>query len=222
MPFVGLPTPPSSSDALILTRSEYKLAENIDLADTSQDARIDQSIVQVTQAIRRLTDRDFGSEVVTTSRVFPYHGGGIVSIDDCSTITSVTMDGRSLAYGTDYRPEPWNEPVFFYLDLFVEPDLRYGSPLGPDFMLNLNTSARRSGRPSEVTVEASFGWPVIPEDVKLAAIEMVRSSIKQPDEELQSESLAEYSWTNQSQYFTGQTWPRKAVDILATYRRPNL
>lgn len=217
MPVTGHPI-----SAPILTVDEYKLAENIPDADESQDDRIEQTIAMVTQAIRRLTDRDFGSEVVTTSRVFPYHGGGIVSIDDCSTITSVTMDGRSLAYGSDYRPEPWNEPVFFYLDLFVEPNLRYGSPLGTDFLLNLNTAARRSGRPSEITVEASFGWPVIPEDVKLAAIEMVRSSIKQPADEVQSESLAEWSYTNQQQYFSGQRWPTKAVDILATYRRPNL
>lgn len=209
-------------DTPILSLAEYKLAENIPESDETQDDRIEQTIAMVTQAIRRLTDRDFGSQPVTTSRVFPYHGGGIVSIDDCSTITSVTMDGRSLAYGTDYRPEPWNEPVFFYLDLFVEPNLRYGSPLGPDFMLNLNSAPRRSARPAEVTVEATFGWPTIPEDVKLAAIEMIRSSIKQPEDDLQSESIAEFSYTNQPQYFTGQTWPRKAVDVLATYRRPNL
>lgn len=209
-------------DAPILTVDEYKLAENIAPSDSSQDDKIEQTIGQVTQAIRRLTDRDFGSEVVTTSRVFPYHGGGIVAIDDCSTITSVTMDGRSLAYGTDYRPEPWNEPVFFYLDLFVEPNLRYGSPLGADFMVNLNTSPRRSARPAEITVQASFGWPVIPEDIKLAAIEMIRATIKEPQTDVQSESIAEYSYTNPTEYFPGQPWPRKAVDILATYRRPNL
>jgi hypothetical protein len=208
-------------DAPILTLEEYKIAENIAADDESRDDQIEQAIGQVTQAIRRLTDRDFGSEVVTTTRYFPYYGGGIVGIDDCSTITSVSMDGRSLAFDTDYRPQPWNEPVFFYLDLYVEPGFQNNSP-EMDFMVNLNTSAYRSNRPPQIAVEASFGWPTVPEDVKMAAIEMIRVSVKDPADEISSESIAEWSYTNTAEYAPGARWPSRAIDILSTYRRINL
>lgn len=214
-----MPIIPDNYDA-ILTLEEYKLAENIADADTSRDDQIEQAIGQVTQAIRRVTDRDFGSEIVTTTRSFPYHGGGIVSIDDCSTITAVTLDGRPLAYDTDYRPEPWNEPVFFYLDLYTEPVTSRNREM--DFAINLNTTRRNPNRPPQVAVTASFGWPTIPEDIKLAAIEMVRVSVKGADEELTSESIAEYSYTNVAEYSPGARWPSRAMDILATYRRPNM
>lgn len=213
------PADPPTND--LLTVAEYKVAEN--LTDDRYDEAIAQIIPQVSAAIRSFTDRDFGALPVVEERTYQYRGGGVLDIDDCSTITAVRMDGRGLIRGRDYWPQGERSGgPYFYLDMYVEPG-RLGSPeMG--FTRNEDTIyAGPRYRPSTatVTVEGEFGWVDVPLDVKLAAIEMTRSVIDLPVDQIQGEALAEYSYTRAAQYNTGR-WPSRAADLLRPYRRINL
>jgi len=213
--------PPAGPGDLI-TRAEFKLAENI--TSTQYDAALDQLIDQVSAAIRRLTDRDFGATPATAARVYEYRGGGVLDIDDCSTIASVTMDGVGLALGSGYYPQrDRSGGPFFYLDIYAS--LRRSTSPEMGFTRNEDTvySAPRAQRGSAlVTVTGEFGWTPVPEDVKLAAIEMIRSTVSLPETDLQSESLAEYSYSNGAAGFPDDRWPTRAIDLLRPYKRINL
>ena len=62
----------------------------------------------------------------------------------------------------------------------------------------------------------------MPEDVKLAAIEMARVVADLPKDDLQSEAIAEYSYSTVPDQFNSGRWPTRAVDLLRPYKRINL
>ena len=212
---------PTAPFAPIVSLEEYKIAESI--TSTDNDATIEQMLAQVSAAIRRLTGRDFGATPIVEERVFEYRGGGVLDIDDCNAIVSVTMDGRGLAQNRDYRPQGDSEGPYFYLDIYNDPGSLTGSPL-MGFTRNEDTYSgpRPTPAPVLVTVEGEFGWTPVPEDVKLAAIEMVRAVADLPTDKLQSESIAEYGYTNVSDQFNGGRWPALAVDLLYPYKRVHM
>ena len=205
----------------LITREEFKLAEGI--ASTDYDDSIDQTIGQVSAAIRRLTDRDFGIAASNETRTYQYNGGGILDIDDCSVVTAVTLDGRGLAEETDYRPQRDNDGPYFYLDLYIAPR----NPTSPEMGFTRGEDTPYAGPryahgTALVAVTGEFGWTPVPEDVKLAAIEMIRSAANLPSTDLQSESIAEYSYSNVSDTYNDGRWPVRAVELLRPYRRINL
>lgn len=205
----------------LVTCDEVKTAENVTTA--AYDASIEQIIPQVSAAVRSFTDRDFGAAATVETRAFEYRGGGVLDIDDCSAIVAVKMDGRGLAQNRDYRPQRERRGgPYFYLDMYVEPG-RFASPeMG--FTRNEDTYTAPRYRPQSalVTVEGEFGWTTVPEDVKLAAIEMIRAVLQLPTDDLQNESIAEYSYSQVAQPFNSGRWPTRAVDLLRPYRRINL
>ena len=204
----------------IISVEEFKAAESI--ATTDYDDAIEQLLPQVSAAIRRLTGRDFGAVAQIEERVFEYPGGGVLNIDDATAIVAVRMDGASLAQDRDYRPKKDSETPYFYLDMYVEPG-RSGSPeMG--FTRNEDTyrDRRPAPRPALVTVEAEYGWNPVPEDVKLAAIEMARVVADLPKDDYQSEAIAEYSYSTVPDQFNSGRWPTRAVDLLRPYKRINL
>ena len=206
----------------IVTLEEVKRAEHV--ATDQYDAAITQLIPQVSGAVRSFTDRDFGAAAETTTRTFEYRGGGVLDIDDCSAIVSVSMDGVGLAQNRDYRPQRERRGgPYFYLDMYVEPG-RSGSPeMG--FTRNEDTIFA-AGRPKRknalVQVTGEFGWTTVPEDVKLAAIEMIRVVADLPEDDIQNESIAEYGYSKVGQTFNSGRWPTRSVDLLRPYRRINL
>lgn len=213
------PEPAPTTD--LISVEQYKLFNNIDLDDTTNDAAIEQMISMVSAAILRLTDRDFGSTSVLTTRTYDYNGGGVVNIDDCSEIISVALDGNGLV-DADFAAQPRNEPVYFYLDLFTQPGY---SNLSPEMNFTRNMGVYGSSpvrTRSTVEVEALFGWPEVPADVALAALHMVDASLELPKDEVSSESIAEYSYSNAEAEFNSDRWPRKAADLLRPYRRINM
>lgn len=206
----------------IVTLAEVKTAEHI--TSSQYDAAIEQLIPQVSNAVRSFTDRDFGAAPDVSERTYEYRGGGVLDIDDCSTIVSVRMDGRTLARDRDYRPQRERRGgPYFYLDMYTSPADSTSPEMG--FTRNEDTvyaSVRPRPLPSLVTVEGEFGWTTVPEDVKLAAIEMIRVVADLPEDSLQSESIAEYSYSQTGQTFNSGRWPTRAVDLLRPYRRINL
>lgn len=206
----------------IVTLAEVKLAEHI--TSSQYDTSLQQLISQVSGAVRSFTDRDFGAEPEVTTRTFEYRGGGVLDIDDCSTIVSVRMDGRTLARDQDYRPQRERRGgPYFYLDMYAAPDYTTSPEMG--FTRNEDTvfaNGRPWRRPALVAVEGEFGWTTVPPDVKLAAIEMIRVVADLPEDDIQSESIAEYSYSQVSNPFNSGRWPTRAVDLLRPYRRINL
>ncbi len=211
------------ADTPILTKEQYKRYANIVPSETGYDTQIDEMIEMVTAAIRSLTDRDFGAEPVLTTRTYDYTGGGVVNIDDASSIVSVSLDGNGLVDG-DFVAQPRNDAVQFYLELFVQPGYANQSP-EMLFTRNVNGSVygmSRTRAQSTVEVEALFGWADVPKDVTMAALLMVQSALELPADEVQSESIAEYSYAQADSSVDFDRWPRKAADLLRPYRRINM
>lgn len=213
---------PATPPNLLLDVDEYKLAVNIPAGDTAYDDAIEQTLDMVSAAVRRMTGRDLGVAQVTETRVYDY-SGGVLDIDDAQSVSAVKLDGDPLVEGRDYvaRPRNSEDGALFWIELFVTPG-RGGSPeMG--FSRNEGTySGPRPAVRSMVEVTAEFGWADVPPDVKLAAVEMVQTALTLPGEDLQSESLAEYSYRVEDNPYSGSRWPARAIDLLCPYAKPNL
>jgi hypothetical protein len=123
---------------------------------------------------------------------------------------------------------PQNDDVYTWLEIAT-----FGQdPTGAmGFTYNLDTYLQRSPSGSvEVTVNAEWGWPEVPEDVKRAVI-WIAGGMDDPDEvdsggkELTSESIAEVarSWAqDENDKDKGGPIPKAAILILDLYKRWSL
>jgi hypothetical protein len=216
----------------ILTLAEFRVAQGTDPTDTRNDAQWTQWLSFVSAAIRSLTERDFGAPIVTEQRTFEYDGSGYLDIDDASAITAVTL---SYPYSADIilSADEWtakptrrdDAPVFWYIAMPGYVGATAGSPeMG--FERNLDVYAReRAGlvTPSLVKVDATWGWPVIPGDVKMAAIWTMQEWISRPSGEgLTSEAIEGWSrsWAGRGGTSAAAlAVPARALDILANYTK---
>lgn len=213
----------------LVTLAEVRTYFEHDVDDTEHDAKYELLIPALTTAIRNFTERDFGTPVVTEMREFEYDGSGYIDIDDASDITSVSWkvpNADPILLDTDnWRPGPHRRddaPVYLWIEVALWSGV-YGSPeLG--FTRNLDTWVReRNWRsaPRDAIVAGTWGWPTIPEDVKLAAYWTIEDWMKKPSNEgLTAESIESYSrsWgTKQGLINLGI--PVKARDLLAPYTK---
>lgn len=160
----------------LLTLTEYKTYVGISLTDTSDDAQLTKMLAAASLAIRNWTGRDFETGGPTEERLFEYEGSGYLDIDDCTDVDSVAL---SFTLGPDqvldstyqWRAKPFGGPVFHYIELAgVYP---WGVNVAMGFRENLDVLAREGRLTAQLPVAkvtATWGWPTIPEDVKLAAI----------------------------------------------------
>lgn len=159
----------------LLTLTEYKNLAGIPLSDTQYDTQLGSLLPAASLAIRNYTGRDFDTTPVTEQRSFEYDGAGFVDIDDCTSVTGVAL---AFTYGPDialdatyqWRAKPYGGPVYHYLELVGTP---YGISGEMGFMSNLDQAARDGRLLAQLPVAkvtAVWGWPSIPEDVKLAML----------------------------------------------------
>lgn len=146
--------------------------------DVAETARAHAAIAGASSAIRAYVDRDLtlNADAVQGARTFRYYGHTLLEIDDCKSVTSVSTAStpwqpftRVLSL-TEYIPGPFNAPVLTYIELHTI--LPFGNSPEMGFMWN----ADRYGfipRPIEISVDAVWGWPAIPEDIKWAAVWVV-------------------------------------------------
>lgn len=207
----------------LITNSEYRLYA-ADSAPTSENTRIDALIAAASRSVTKYTDRNF---VVTTGvsapRTYEYDGSGFLEIDDCQNILTITTDagypGQTYVLDTsEWLAEPAGGEVYYYVHL----NGRY-LPASPEmgFERNLDTLGY-SGRIPNVTVTATWGWPAIPEDVKLATAIIVadlKESSKEGAGELTAESIASYARSWQPRPSQLLAIPNRARDLLANYMR---
>lgn len=164
----------------LLTLTEYKNYQGISLTDTGNDTQLTKMIAAASLAIRNYAGRDFTVGNTTEERTFEYDGGGYLDIDDCQAVTSVAL---SFTLGPDqtldptyqWRPKPFNAPThglaYYYLE--IAGALPWGMDPELGFPQNLDTLAREGRLTAQMPVAkvtATWGWPAIPEDVKLALI----------------------------------------------------
>lgn len=217
----------------LLTLDEYRLIAGVDPTDTRPDTQIEAWLPLVSAAVRSLTERDFGSAIVTESRTFEYDGSGYLDIDDASEIEKVTFNypgGVTIDLDPDsYTPKPTrrdDSPVYHYIEIPPYAGWMGGSPeMG--FKRNLDIYAREANnwRPTQrVTVLGTWGWPTVPPDVKMAAVWTLQEWYARPrGDGLTSESIEGWSrsWGGRSGEGISMAVPARARDILMNYAKVN-
>jgi hypothetical protein len=216
----------------LVTLAEYKLA--IGETDASRDTFHQQSLNHASSAILNESDRAFGAANVTESRTYFYDGKGILNIDECSDINSVTLQQAAAALpSTHFRPRKEGPPsvtVFSYLELPRLDHLSRRSMGVMGFTSNLDRLWLTGGSfpQIEVTVNADWGWTTIPDDIQRAVIWTAadfESVAPASGGSLAGKSVAEVS----ESYFQAQAaaaglnttdmLPERARAIVENYRR---
>jgi hypothetical protein len=221
-----------NSGPYLMTLDEFKARIGTPLTDTRKDVLYSLSLAAASAVILSYTDRDFGVAETTETREFEYDGSGYMDIDDAVDITAVAF---TVPGGQDITLDPlqWSgqphrsrrTPVYTQLILPTFGQHYFGSSPAMGFTRNLDLLARE-GRlpgsiPSTVKVTGTFGWPEVPEDVKLAVVWTVQDWLAAPKAaNLTAESIEGFSraWGR----IGGQesrAIPSRALDILAQYER---
>jgi hypothetical protein len=216
----------------LLTLDEFKTRIGTSLSDTRKDVLYTASLAAASAVILNYTDRDFGVAETTETRVFEYDGSGYMDIDDAVDITAVafTVPGsEDINLDTlQWSGQPFRSrrtPVYTQIILPTFGAHYHGMSPQMGFTRNLDLLARE-GRlpgsiPSTVKVTGTFGWPEVPEDVKLAVVWTIQDWLAAPKAaNLTAESIEGFSraWGR----IGGQesrAIPSRALDILAQYDR---
>ena len=213
----------------ILTLEEYKALSGI--SNTKNDGKYAAALPAVTQAILMFTGRDFTSfPPVTEERQFEYDDSGYLDIDDATTITQVKA---VIPWGTDYifTDDEWygmpfrrdDSPVYWYLAL---PGFPGGASPEMGFARNadvLYREGRWRSKPTTIKITATWGWPAIPADVKMAAKWTLDDWIaRRPETAGAAESIESFS-RNYAGGRLGEAvaWaiPMRARDLLVAYTK---
>lgn len=219
----------------LVTLAEYRIAAGIDPTDTRDDARISMWIPFVSQAIRSFTERDFGAMTVTEQREFEYDGSGYLDIDDAAGIQQVAVSYPGGAPDVILDTDEWtakpqrrdDAPVYYYIELPSYVGAVGGSPeMGFGRNLDVYYRERRNwGLPRTVKVTATWGWPVIPGDIKMAAIWTLQEWMARPSGEgLTAEAIEGWSRTwgvRGGGAAAALAIPQRARDILVNYAKVN-
>lgn len=213
----------------LLTIGEYKAYAGIDPSDTTNDIEIAALIQAATSMVIAFTERDFGSQLVSGTRPFQYDGSGYLDIDDCASVESVSLvvTGFDDVLLQNYEwaampPRRDDAPVYYYI---LMPGFYGGISPEMGFSRNLDIMARE-GRwrnlPTTVNVTAQWGWPVVPNDVKLATFWTIQEwRARSTSEGLASEAIEGFSrsWSRGEQGQEVFAVPSRARDVLAMYAK---
>jgi hypothetical protein len=214
----------------LITLPDYKALLGVQPTDDRNDTQIEALIPAVTRAIRTFTGRNFEvAAAPATSRSFQHDGAEILDIDDCTGIVSLSTDTGVPGNSYDLTTDEWtampqdDSDVFYYVLIHGGPHFGISPEMG--FERNLDQYEFR-GRSPLITVTATWGWPAIPDDVKLAAALTVQAIMSsgtagRGGEDLTSEAIEGWarSWGGRSGEMVALAIPNKARDILAGYQR---
>lgn len=218
--------------ASILTLTEYKTLSNIASTNTKKDAEYKAMLPAVTQAILSYSGRDFSTDPVTEERSYEYDMSGYMDIDDATDITAVKITvpwGADITLDSawDWYPQPArrdDNSVYWYLAI---PGWSAG-PASPEmgFKQNFDVLAREGrwgSRPTTVKVTGTWGWPSVPDDVKIAAKWTLDDWVaRRPETAAPAEAIESYS-RNFGTVRIGESLslaiPYRARDLLAAYTK---
>lgn len=211
----------------ILTIEEYKGFMGVQPGNTREDTQIAALLPAATRAVKNFTGRSFDVTAGTSSaRQYQYDHCGMLDIDDCTAVVSVSTDAGVMGQTYDLRTDEWtampqdDSDVFYYLliqggYMGISPEMGFERNLD-----QLPTSYRQP----LFTVTATWGWPSIPEDVKLAGAIIVKSMLGSSgtrNEDLTAEAIEGFSrsWGGKTGGLVALAIPNKARDILMNYVR---
>jgi hypothetical protein len=217
----------------LITLQEYRDATRYTSVDTAYDTQVNAALKYVSAAIRNYTARDFASAIVTEDRTFEYDGSGYVDIDDTATINTVTLTtvgwtdqvvDVALWRGMPQRRD--DSPVYYYI--YMPSVTAWGGSPYMGFTRNVDVLAaegRWGVQPPMVKVNALWGWPTVPDDVKQAAIWAVEdwlsttSSSAGPVTAHAIESFSESFGYRGSTSTILNALPQRSMDLLANYQK---
>lgn len=211
----------------LLTLPEYKSLMGVQSGNTRDDAQISALLESASRAVQVYTGRTFEvSTRRTTARSFLYDGSGFLDIDDCTMVTGVTVSvpgttNINLA-AEEWTAMPGDGPIFHYLLLHggVSP-YAFSPEMG--FERNLDQYPAMRVKNPTLNVTATWGWPEVPSDVKLATALTIQGFLgtKNVPEGLTAEAIE--GWSRSFGTRQGMTVslaiPSKARDLLAAYQR---
>lgn len=214
----------------ILTLEEYKAL--IGSTNNRNDGKYAAMLPAVSRAVLLYTGRDFTTTPpIIETRSFEYDGSGYVDIDDAVSVTGIEA---SIPWASNYvfTADEWyplparrdDSPVYWYLAV---PGFPGGASPEMGFTRNADVLAaegRWRSRPTTLQVTASWGWPEVPSDVKIAAKWALDDWIaRRPETAAPAESIESYSrgalgGGNMSE---AVAWaiPMRARDLLAGYTK---
>lgn len=208
----------------LITLSDYKTL--LGVTSTTDDPQITALLDFASEAVENYTDRKFvQSTGVATTRSYLYDGSGFLDIDDCVSITGITVTIPNVADPFNIDPVEYTAmpsgPVFYYLILHGA--LPFGISPEMGFERNLDQYPYVSYKQATVNVTATWGWPTVPQAVKIATALVISDFLSDEgkDENLTSEAIEGWSrsWGGRGATGPNLAIPNKARDLLATYQR---
>lgn len=217
----------------LITLNEYKELLGLPAQTDPDDAQLTALIPAASRSIRKFTDRNFEVAGTPATRTFQYEGDNILEIDDATEVTAVSSD---LGYANAAQPYPldaseWTAMPFrettdddpYYYIVIATARLPASPEMG--FERNLDTLGFLPRLPT-INITASWGWLVVPPDVKLATAITVQTLMKSSKKSsgdggaLTSEAIAGYarSWSPPDPNAL-LAIPNRARDLLLPYQR---
>lgn len=224
----GVVPPTVSGTGNLISLEQMKIAHGISPEDVEaeRDAKYELAIRGASEAIRKYTDRAFGTPMKTLSKYYEYDSSGFVDIDDAQEVKKVDFVFGTLITPLDqfyWRPEPQDGPPYDYLTVPHWAGI-YSPEMG--FRYNLDVISRDRGWPGLiplVAVEAVWGWPEVPADVEEAAI-LTASAMAQKPDAYEAEHIESYGYSMGGSrggvgLIEATAIPGRARDILNAYVR---
>jgi len=212
----------------LLTLTEYKLMLGINPTLTTHDAQIEALIPAASNAVQKYVDRRFEAAASPAARTFAYDGSGFLDTDDFTDLQEVAASapftgGQPMPLGEEaftampYRETEDDDPHYYIV--FHSPLAGFSPEMG--FKNNLD-NYEGPPAPLIVTITASWGWPAVPDDVKLATAWTVQDAVSKPsNSDLRAEAIEGYSRSYQNADAARiLAVPNRARDILSNYARP--
>lgn len=210
---------------------KYTAQLEADLDPTDVD-RINKTIASASTAVRAFCDRNMhlAADEPAGPRQYRYLGTGFLDIDDCTAINSVSTVPTSFAVSRTLDVTEWfalaegRVPVIEQIEFYTR---FLASGLSPEmgFKRNLDNYPWVP-YPSLVSVDAVWGWPSIPEDIKQATVWTCETFINfKGQSPFDAQAIAGYSVSyNQFQSRSRfqaitQAVPDHAIAVLEPYMR---
>lgn len=219
----------------LITLQEYRDATGYQSVDATFDTQITAAIKYASAAIRNYTGRDLGTPSVVENRTFDYDGSGYLDIDDATVVNTVTLTAPGttdqLVDALLWRAGPQrrdSSPVYFYI--YMPYVTLYGTSPEMGFTRNIDVLAKEGrwgvGASPLVVVNANWGWPVVPDDVKQAtiwAVEDWKGTTASSAGPLTAHSIESFSESFGTRTGTAamvvNALPQRSLDLLAEYRK---
>lgn len=213
----------------LITLEEYKALGGVQSADTRNDAQVTALLEAASRLVRNYTGRSFDIVSASEDRTFQYDESGMLDIDDAVAVSQVVTNAGVPNASYTLTPDEWtampqdDSEVFYYILIHGGP--YYGASPAMGFERNLDQYPLQHKEPV-LTVTAQWGWPAVPEDVKLATTLIVSEFVGSAggagrSEGLTAEAIEGWSraWGGRTGEGIAQSLPNRARDILAAYQR---